>query len=160
MRKTLLLLGALGVFASLSAANDIDVSGNLKIKAEVVTPLKLTLSPLDFGIVAQGGTKTASNPGAIKIEGQTGRNVNIYFTSNGVDNNLLANNVTLNHETVDGQTISYVPDVTLNGQKLSNQTIALSSGVAELKVGGSVTAASDAAIGNYNTDVVVRVAYN
>ena len=94
MRKTLLLLGALGVFASLSAANDIDVSGNLEIKAEVVTPLKLTLSPLDFGIVAQGGTKTASNPGAIKIEGQTGRNVNIYFTSNGVDNNLLANNVT------------------------------------------------------------------
>lgn len=157
VKKILLSLLLISTFA---LANTIDASGNLQIKAEVVTPLKLTLSPLDFGIVAQGGTKTASNPGAIKIEGQAGRNVNIHFTSNGVDNNLFANNVTLNHETVDGQTISYVPDVTLNGQKLSNQTIALSSGVAELKVGGSVTAGSDAAIGNYNTDVVVRVAYN
>lgn len=157
VKKILLSLLLISTFA---LANAIDASGNLQIKAEVVTPLKLTLSPLDFGIVAQGGTKTASNPGAIKIEGQAGRNVNIYFTSNGVDNNLFANNVTLNHERVEGQTISYVPDVTLNGQRLSNQTIALSSGTAELKVGGSVTAASDAAIGNYNTDVVVRVAYN
>lgn len=157
MIKKLILLCAMSTCA---LANAIDASGNLQIKAEVVTPLKLTLSPLDFGIVAQGGTKTASQTGSVKIEGQAGRNVNIYFTSNGVDNNLFANNVTLNHETVEGQTISYAPDITLNGQRLSNQTIALSSGIAELKVGGSVTAGSDAVIGNYNTDVVVRVAYN
>ena len=157
MIKKLILLCAMSTCV---LANAIEVTGNLQIKAEVVTPLKLTLSPLDFGIVAQGGTKTASQTGSVKIEGQAGRNVNISFTSNGVDNNLFANNVTLNHERVEGQTISYAPDVTLNGQRLSNQTIALSSGIAELKVGGSVTAGSDAAIGNYNTDVVVRVAYN
>ena len=158
MKKTLLLLGALGVFASLSAANAIDVSGNLQIKAEVVKPL--TLEALDFGIVAQGGTKTAANPGAIKIEGQEGRNVSISFTSNGVDNNLFANEVALNHETAEGQTIVYTPNVTLDGAKLSNSTITLTEGSAELKVGGTVTAAADAALGNYNTDVVVRVAYN
>ncbi|WP_294658289.1 DUF4402 domain-containing protein [uncultured Fusobacterium sp.] len=160
MKKTLLLLGALGVFASLSAANAIDASGNLQIKAEVVKPLTLTLEALDFGIVAQGGTKTAANPGAIKIEGQEGRNVSISFTSNGVDNNLFANEVALNHETAEGQTIVYTPNVTLDGAKLSNSTITLTEGSAELKVGGTVTAAADAALGNYNTDVVVRVAYN
>lgn len=159
MKKTLLLLGALGVFTSL-LANDIETSGNLQIKAEVVTPLTLTLNPLDFGIVAQGGTKTASNPGEIKITGQNGRSVNVSFTSNGLENNLFANEVTLNHETQDGQTITYRPEVTLAGSKLANQSIALNDGNVELKVGGTVTASSNAALGNYNTDVVVRVAYN
>lgn len=159
MKKTLLLLGALGVFTSL-LANDIETSGNLQIKAEVVTPLTLTLNPLDFGIVAQGGTKTASNPGEIKITGQNGRSVNVSFTSNGLENNLFANEVTLNHETQDGQTITYRPEVTLDGSKLANQSIALNDGNVELKVGGTVTASSNAALGNYNTDVVVRVAYN
>lgn len=159
MRKTLLLLGAMGIFATL-LANDIETSGNLQIKAEVVTPLSLTLNPLDFGIVAQGGTKTASNPGEIKITGQTGRTVNISFTSNGVENNLFANQVTLTHENQDGQSIIYTPNVTLDGATLNSQTIALNNGNAELKVGGTVTAAADAALGNYNTDVVVRVAYN
>lgn len=158
MRKTL-LLGAMGIFATL-LANDIETSGNLQIKAEVVTPLSLTLNPLDFGIVAQGGTKTASNPGEIKITGQTGRTVNISFTSNGVENNLFANQVTLTHENQDGQSIIYTPNVTLDGVTLNSQTIALNNGNAELKVGGTVTAAADAALGNYNTDVVVRVAYN
>lgn len=159
MRKILLLLGAMGIFATL-LANDIETSGNLQIKAEVVTPLSLTLNPLDFGIVAQGGTKTASNPGEIKITGQTGRTVNISFTSNGVENNLFANQVTLTHENQDGQSIIYTPNVTLDGVTLNSQTIALNNGNAELKVGGTVTAAADAALGNYNTDVVVRVAYN
>lgn len=159
MKKTLLLLGAMGIFATL-LANDIETSGNLQIKAEVVTPLSLTLNPLDFGIVAQGGTKTASNPGEIKITGQTGRTVNISFTSNGVENNLFANQVTLTHENQDGQSIMYTPNVTLDGVILNSQTIALNNGNAELKVGGTVTAAADAALGNYNTDVVVRVAYN
>lgn len=159
MKKTLLLLGAMGIFATL-LANDIETSGNLQIKAEVVTPLSLTLNPLDFGIVAQGGTKTASNPGEIKITGQTGRTVNISFTSNGVENNLFANQVTLTHENQDGQSIMYTPNVTLDGVTLNSQTIALNNGNAELKVGGTVTAAADAALGNYNTDVVVRVAYN
>lgn len=159
MKKTLLLLGAMGIFATL-LANDIETSGNLQIKAEVVTPLSLTLNPLDFGIVAQGDTKTASNPGEIKITGQTGRTVNISFTSNGVENNLFANQVTLTHENQDGQSIIYTPNVTLDGVTLNSQTIALNNGNAELKVGGTVTAAADAALGNYNTDVVVRVAYN
>lgn len=161
MKKTLLLLGAMGVLASLSFAdNAIEASGNLQIKAEVVTPLTLTLNPLDFGIVAQGGTKTASTPGAIKISGQQGRTVNISFNSNGQANNLFANKVTLNHATIEGKTILYTPDVTLAGAKLNSQTITLNDGNAELKVGGTVTAASDAELGNYNTDVVVRVAYN
>lgn len=163
MKKTLLLLGTMGILMSTSVfagENAIDASGNLQIKAEVVTPLTLTLTPLDFGIVAQGGTKTASNPGEIKITGQNGRNVNISFTSNGSDNNLFANQVILNHETQSGQTITYTPDVTLAGSKLSSSSINLNGGNADLKVAGNVTASSDAALGNYSTDVVVRVAYN
>lgn len=157
MIKKLILLC---VISTCVLANAIESTGNLQIKAEVVTPLTLSTEPLDFGIVAQGGTKTSSQSGLIKIEGQVGRTVNVSFTSNGVDNNLFANDVTLQHETVEGQTIRYSPNVTLEGAKLNSSSINLTDGTADLKVGGTVTASSDATIGKYNTDVIVRVAYN
>lgn len=157
MIKKLILLCAMSTCA---LANAIEATGNLQIKAEVVTPLKLTTEPLDFGIVAQGGTKTASETGSVKIEGQAGRTVSLSFVSNGVDNNLFADDISLTHVSDESQTIIYKPNVTLDGSKLNSSTISLNDGSAELKVGGTVTVSSDASLGEYNTDVVVRVAYN
>ena len=158
MLKKILLSSFL--ISSFALANAIEVTGNLQIKAEVVKPLTLTTEPLDFGIVAQGGTKTASQSGSIKIEGQAGRTVNLSFISNGADNNLFANDISLTHVDDENQTILYKPNVTLEGSKLNSSTISLNDGSAELKVNGTVTVASDASLGKYNTDVVVRVAYN
>lgn len=157
VKKILLSLLLISTFA---LANDIEASGSLKITAEVVKPLTLTTEPLNFGIVAQGGTKTASESGSIKIEGQAGRSVNLSFISNGVENNLFKDDISLSHISDESQTILYRPNVTLEGSKLNTSTITLDGGEIELKVGGTVTASSDALLGEYNTDVTIRVAYN
>lgn len=157
MIKKLILLC---VMSTCALANAIEASGNLQIKAEVVKPLALTTETLDFGIVAQGGTKTASQTGSVKIGGQAGRTVSLSFVSNGAENNLFANDVSLTHVADENQTILYKPNVTIDGSKLNSSTLSLNDGSVELKVGGTVTVASDASLGDYTTDVVVRVAYN
>lgn len=78
MKKLLLLASILAMSGvAMAAANDGKLaSDELKVKAQIIQPLKITTSPIDFGILTIGQKNIyASTEGSIKVEGDPTQNV-------------------------------------------------------------------------------------
>ncbi|MFV0578599.1 MAG: hypothetical protein ACK5NU_08035 [Fusobacterium ulcerans] len=80
MKKLLLLASILAMSGVAFAAEDgKSDSADLKVKAQIIQPLKVTTKPVDFGVVAIGQSADASD-GEISIFGEVGSNISIEFS--------------------------------------------------------------------------------
>lgn len=80
MKKLLLLASILTVSGVAVAAEDgKSASDDLKVKAQIIKPLKITTKEVDFGVVAIGQSASASD-GEISISGEAGSNFSIEFS--------------------------------------------------------------------------------
>lgn len=87
MKKLLLLAGILAISGVTFSAGMSD-SADLNVKAQIIKPLKVTTTPVDFGILTQGQENaTEEKAGEIRIEGEKGKVVSIELE------NLVAPNV-------------------------------------------------------------------
>lgn len=176
--KKKILLGVLAFSSIVAAAGIEDImnevnnkygyaSGNLKVSAEVVSPITLEVEELDFGTVPMGKIKdTPMKEGKIKIEGAAGKNVQLFFYPTGsgsaiANGGMLTKNVPIEliNTTNRNSKIIYSPRVLDNNSDLYTNTVALVNGSKTLVVTGSVDAAGAQDLGKYETNMTVRVKY-
>lgn len=164
MKKLLLLAGILAVsgVAFSEPSTKTKVEEELKVTAEVVKGLTLTTTPLDFGLVPQGGKNLGEvTPGTIALTGEQGRKVLLSFIDTVEGNTEIEDSrvhlagpnpsyFLVAALKIDGKDLSSFKDVTLAGVK----------GEADLKVTGAIEEVNaDAATGKYNGAVKITAKY-
>ena len=172
MKKLLLLAGILAISGAALGAGMSD-SADLNVKAEIIKPLKVTTSPVDFGILTQGQKDaTEEKAGEIRIEGEKGKVVSIEL-ENLVAPNILGHNsgvtlVNTNNENSTLNAILYSIDLGRNGEgRLAIGTVFKDNFAIEendslvFPVTGLIKSVpEDAASGTYNGTITVNVKYN
>lgn len=103
MKKLLLLASILAMSGvAMAAANDgKSASDDLEVKAQIIKPLKITTSPVDFGIITAGQTMVSNvENGKIEINGENDGSVNLSVTGlDTIDPIYGVTGVTLNNTT-------------------------------------------------------------
>ncbi|MHD0316596.1 hypothetical protein [Fusobacterium sp. THCT1E2] len=172
MKKLLLLAGILAISGAALGAGMSD-SAELNVKAEIIKPLKVTTSPVDFGILTQGQTNaTEEKAGEIRIEGEKGKVVSIEL-ENLVEPNYLGHNsgvtlVNINDESSTLNAILYSIDkFRANASRLpigsvfkDNFAIEENNSLVFPVTGLIKSVPEDAASGTYNGTITVNVRYN
>lgn len=178
--KKYLLMGilALGVSATGYAAYDSNngyyEEKEVGVTAQVVAPIELETTNVDFGRVAQGQTVEAPvKYGSIQVKSKfiaIGK-VNYILTLQDEKGNLLTNTLNLyqnGDENSNGPALSYTPKIYMGDSLVSfsdgkaNISTDENGGKQEvnLKVGGSLTVPAEAHIGSYTNKFVVRAEYD
>lgn len=152
-RTQILLLVILLVFGL--AQVTLAEKGNLKVVAQIITPIQMTqLSPLDFGVVYKGATTTTIDPlvsatgtsaGEFQLTGEPGTQVSITLPSS----------ITI----TDGATLL---DITAFTTSLSDNTgIFDATGNLAFTIGATLqNIPRTATSGVYSGNAIVTVAYN
>lgn len=172
MKKLLLLASILAVSGVTLGAGMSD-SADLNVKAQIIKPLKVSTTPVDFGILTQGQTNASEEKaGEIKIEGEKGKVVFIKL-ENLVEPSFLGHNsgvtlVNTNDESSTLNAILYSIDEGRNGEgRLPIGSVFKDNFAIEennflvFPVTGMITSVpEDASSGTYNGTITVNVRYN
>lgn len=161
--KKLLLAGLLlvsGIAFSASVATEAE--GELQIRAEVVRGLSISTSPLDFGLVPQGGKNIGeATTGSITLQGQGGRKVLLTFKDmiSGLD---VKNSLVHLAGPKDEKAYWLAASLKINNTDLSDfKNVILDNDKAQsFKVTGTIgEVAGDAETGKYNGAVKIAATY-
>lgn len=172
MKKLLLLAGILAISGVTFSAGMSD-SADLNVKAQIIKPLKVTTTPVDFGILTQGQENaTEEKAGEIRIEGEKGKVVSIEL-ENLVAPNVFGHNsgvtlVNTNNKDSTLNAILYSIDKYRNGEARiaigtvfkDNFAIEENNSLVFPVTGIIKTVPEKAAPGTYNGTITVNVRYN
>lgn len=165
--KKLLLAGILLVSGvAFSADPAVKVEEKLDVTAEVVKGLTITTTPLDFGLVPQGGKGFREvTPGTIALTGEKDRKVLLSFFDTVEGGTLIDDNrVHLKGPNrTDGSTHYLTAALKIDGTDLTsfnNVILAGAKGEKNLKVTGTLDDINaDAPTGKYNGAVKIAATY-
>lgn len=165
--KKLLSTLFLIVFTTFSFALG-DTSAEVEVYAEVVGPLEIQTTPVNFGIVAKNTNRnTPQTEGTINIKGSEGASIKVTFTSSDREWDATKGAILVllspsgNIEFGDlSKTLYYYADITYNNSRLQSNSITIpQNGEVNFKVGGTLDA-GDVVPGTYEGKFTVKVQYD
>lgn len=145
-----------------------DASADVEVYAEVLGPLEITTTPVNFGVVAKNSNR--NNPqteGTINIKGSEGANVKVSFTSSdrewdatqGAVLVFLSPTGEINFNDLT-KTLFYYADIFYNDSRLKSDSIVIpESGEINFKVGGTLDV-GNVVPGKYEGRFTVKVQYD
>lgn len=145
-----------------------EVSADVEVYAEVIGPLEIQTTPVNFGIIAKNSNR--NNPqteGSINIKGSEGASIRVTFTSSdrewdatkGAVLVLLSPNGEIDYEDF-SRTLYYYADISYNNTRLKSNTITIpQNGEINFGVGGTLDA-GDVVPGKYEGKFTVKVQYD
>lgn len=145
-----------------------DTSADVEVYAEVVGPLEVKTTPVNFGIVAKNSNRnTPQTEGTINIKGTEGANIKVTFTSSdrewdatkGAVLVLLSPNGQIDFNDL-SRTLYYYADIFYNDSRLKSNSIVIpQNGEVNFRVGGTLDA-GDVVPGTYEGRFTVKVQYD
>lgn len=145
-----------------------DASADVEVYAEVIGPLEIQTTPVNFGVVAKNSNR--NNPqteGTINIKGSEGANIRVTFTSSdrewdatkGAVLVLLSPSGEINFGDL-SKTLYYYADIYYNDTRLKSNSITIpQNGEVNFRVGGTLDA-GDVVPGTYEGKFTVKVQYD
>lgn len=165
MKKIIILLSVLMLINLRSIAIETNEENDkFKVSANVVSGLKIEVSPVDFGLVQVGNTiDTVEKSGEILITGEAGQNIKINLYS---DDNFtpVSNGIILRNETAGVGEAIFFPKIILeenSSLETKDEIIATldNEGKVLYNVNGQLTVPDDAISGNYSGEMTITVKY-
>ena len=145
-----------------------EATADVEVYAEVLGPLEVTTTPVNFGVVAKNSNRnTPQTEGTINIKGSEGANVRVTFTSSdrewdatkGAVLVFLSPTGEINSSDLT-KTLYYYADIFYNDSKLQSNSIVIpESGEVNFTVGGTLDA-GNVVPGRYEGKFTVKVQYD
>lgn len=145
-----------------------EASADVEVYAEVLGPLEVTTTPVNFGVVAKNSNRnTPQTEGTINIKGSEGANVRVTFTSSdrewdatkGAVLVILAQNGEVDFGDL-SKSLYYYADIFYNNTRLkSNSIIIPQNGEVNFNVSGTLDV-GNVIPGKYKGKFTVKVQYD
>lgn len=165
MKKFIVILWTL--LTSLSFALG-DASADVEVYAEVLGPLEIQTTPVNFGVVAKNSNRnTPQTEGTINIKGSEGANVKVTFTSSdrewdatkGAVLVILSPTGEIDFDDL-SKSLYYYADIFYNDNRLKSNSITIpQSGEVNFRVGGTLDV-GNVVPGKYEGKFTVKVQYD
>lgn len=166
MKKVLMMVFGV-ILTSLSFALG-DASADVEVYAEVLGPLEIQTTPVNFGVVAKNSNRnTPQSEGSINIKGSEGANIRVTFTSSdrewdatkGAVLVLLSPTGEIDSSDLT-KTLYYYADVLYNDSRLKSNSIVIpQNGEVNFRVGGTLDV-GNVVPGKYEGKFTVKVQYD
>lgn len=145
-----------------------DTSADVEVYAEVLGPLEIETTPVNFGVVAKNSNRnTPQTEGTINIKGSEGANITVSFTSSDREWDATKGSVLVILSPTGeidfgdlSKSLYYYADILYNSSRLKSNSITIpQNGEVNFKVTGTLDA-GNVVPGKYKGKFTVKVQYD